>query len=98
MQIFYRELWTSYKAFSAGQRPAVPILPFQYSDFAVWQRKWLQDAPLVSRLTYWKHRIGSEVPLLNLPTDRSRPKLRNFRGARQSVMLAGALSEALKGL
>ena len=98
MQIFYRELWTSYKAFSAGQRPALPILPFQYSDFAVWQRKWLQDAPLVSRLTYWKHRIGSEVPLLNLPTDRSRPKLRNFRGARQSVMLAGALSEALKDL
>ena len=98
MQIFYRELWTSYKAFSAGRRPALPDLPFQYSDFAVWQRKWLRDGPLVSRLNYWKHRFGGGVPLLNLPTDRSRPKLGNFRGARQSVMLPEALSEALKDL
>ena len=36
--------------------------------------------------------------LLNLPTDRTRPAVQSYRGARQSITLSKDLSEKLKGL
>ncbi|HEX5748905.1 MAG TPA: amino acid adenylation domain-containing protein [Archangium sp.] len=30
--------------------------------------------------SFWKQRLGGELPLLALPTDRSRPRLQSFRG------------------
>jgi amino acid adenylation domain-containing protein len=60
----------------------LPPLPMQYADFAHWQRQWLQGPVLDSHLSYWKQRLGVNPPVLKLPTDRPRPALQTFRGAR----------------
>jgi len=98
MQIFLWEFWTLYEAFSGKRLPSLPALAFQYADFAVCQRRWLQGDMLESALSYWKKQLGDSPPVLNLPTDHSRPALQSFCGARQSVVLAEPLTEALKEL
>jgi alpha-ketoglutarate-dependent taurine dioxygenase len=96
MGVITRELATHYEAFASDQAPAIPELPIQYADFAHWQRDWLQGEVLEDQLAYWKSQLGNQLPVLKLPTDRPRPKVQSFRGARYHFTLPADLSDALK--
>src|SRR5262249_30966717 len=72
--------------------------PFQYADFAYWQREWLQGEVLSKQLDYWKQSLGGSLPVLNLPADRPRPAVGTNRGARESMVLSENLSGQLKAL
>jgi amino acid adenylation domain-containing protein len=96
--VLMRELGVLYEAFSTGNPASVPELPIQYADFAIWQREWLSGEVLESQLAYWKQQLGGELPALELPTDRPRPPVQTYRGARQSFELSKDLTDALKAL
>ncbi len=96
--ILFREMGALYRAFSTGRPSPLPELPIQYSDFAIWQREQLQGDLFESQLAYWKRQLGRYLPPVNLPTDRPRPKIQSFRGARQSFLLSKEMTEALKNL
>jgi amino acid adenylation domain-containing protein/non-ribosomal peptide synthase protein (TIGR01720 family) len=81
MDILIRELVTYYQAGVSGQPAALPPLPIQYADYAVWQRDWMQGAVLEAQLAYWKDRLGDAPAALELPTDRPRPTVQTYRGA-----------------
>lgn len=98
MGVLVHEVKTLYQAFSTGQASPLPALPIQYSDFACWQREWLQGGVLDRQLSYWKHQLKGAPPLLKLPTDRPRPPVQSSRGARCKFILPAALSTALDGL
>ena len=59
MQIFLREFWTIYKTFVAKRSPSLPALAFQYTDFAVWQRQWLQGEVLESQLSTGRNSLAN---------------------------------------
>lgn len=77
--ILVREVALCYDAFSGGQNPSLPALPFQYADFAYWQRSFLQPALLDEKLNYWQHKLNDLQPL-QLPTDFARPALLTSQG------------------
>ncbi|HLM57775.1 MAG TPA: amino acid adenylation domain-containing protein, partial [Pyrinomonadaceae bacterium] len=95
LSVLVGELAALYEAFDEGRRPALPALPVQYADFALWQRERMQGAALEARLAYWKEKLGGQLPVLELPTDRPRPPVQSFRGARTSFALSEALTEEL---
>ena len=70
LDILYRELSSLYESYACGQEPALPELPIQYADYAVWQREWLQGEILERQLDYWKTQLAGIPPALMLPTDR----------------------------
>ncbi|MBP5972972.1 condensation protein [Brasilonema sp. CT11] len=99
------EIAVLYEALSSGKPSlrhatltALPELSIQYADFAVWQRQWLQGEQLETQLAYWKQQLGGKLPVLELPTDRPRPAIQTFSGARESLTLPKTLSEKLKAL
>jgi amino acid adenylation domain-containing protein len=96
--LLIHELGELYSAFVAGRTPNLPELRIQYSDFAVWQRQWLQGAVLNEQLSYWKKQLGNNLPVLELPADRPRPPLQTFRGSTILFSLPAALSKSLKAL
>ncbi|NJK58779.1 MAG: AMP-binding protein, partial [Pleurocapsa sp. SU_5_0] len=73
-------------------------LPIQYADFAVWQREYLQGEKLESQLSYWKQQLENAPPLLQLPTDRPRPPVQTYRGAKLSFKLAKNLTQAIEAI
>jgi amino acid adenylation domain-containing protein/non-ribosomal peptide synthase protein (TIGR01720 family) len=97
-EVFWRELATFYTALCTGQPALLPVLPLQYADFAVRQRQWLQGEVLEAQLAYWRQRLGDTLPVLDLSTDRPRPPVQTFQGARQSLLLPDSLTAALKAL
>jgi amino acid adenylation domain-containing protein len=96
--VLMRELAVLYEGFSNGKPTSLPELPIHYADFALWQREWFSGDVLESQLAYWKQQLGGELPVLELPTDRPRPPVQTYRGARQSFELSKDLREALKAL
>jgi amino acid adenylation domain-containing protein len=93
--ILFREISALYTAYAAGLPSPLPELPIQYGDFAVWQRAWLQERTRDASLDYWKRQLAGAPSLLDLPTDRPRPRVRTFRGARHLLALAESLTAAL---
>jgi amino acid adenylation domain-containing protein len=96
MGVFLRELMALYEAFSQGQPSPLPELPIQYADFAHWQRNWLTGDVLKEQLSYWKTELEGAPAVLELPTDRQRPALQTFDGARQTVVFPEALHRSLE--
>jgi len=97
MGVFSRELNEFYAAALAGRPPALPELPIQYADFALWQRRWLSGERLEQQLAYWRAQLAG-LPQLALPTDRPRPPVQSFRGAVQPLTLPARLTAALRAL
>jgi amino acid adenylation domain-containing protein len=98
MGIFIRELRHAYLAFSQGQKPTLEPLPIQYSDFATWQRNWLQGEILETQINYWKKQLKDAPPRLELPTDHPRPPIQSYKGAHYSYTLTPELTEQLNSL
>jgi len=98
MGILIHELNELYNAFSKGQSSPLPDLSIQYSDYAVWQRQWLQGEVLESQLRYWKNELTGAPLMLELPTDRPRPAMQGYSGASEAVALPETLSNKLREL
>ncbi|MBU8900903.1 amino acid adenylation domain-containing protein, partial [Corallococcus sp. M34] len=98
MGILVREIAALYAALNTGTTPNLPPLPVQYADFATRQRQWLQGEALEAQLGYWKDQLAGAPSVLELPTDRPRPAVQSQRGARVTLYLGTALSDALKAL
>lgn len=96
--VFKTELATLYNAHIAGKTPLLSELPIQYADFAHWQREQLKDERLQSLLAYWQAKLAGAPPALELPTDRPRPALHTYNGARHHLLLSAGLSQSLKTL
>jgi amino acid adenylation domain-containing protein len=92
------ELTALYAAFAAGRPSPLPEPAIQYADFALWQRRWMQGEVLARHLAFWRERLADSPPLLDLPTDRPRPRVQSFRGAGPRVELAPALYGDLRAL
>ncbi len=99
--ILVRELAALYVAYAAGTegRPAaLPALPVQYADYAVYQRRRLAGERLAELVAYWRGRLADPPPPLPLPLDRPRPAVRAWRGGRRSRPLPAAPLAALSAL
>jgi len=96
--IFLHEFALCYAALRRGTTPDLPDLPLQYADFAVWQRRVLAGERLERLKAYWRERLSGAPPLIELPTDRPRPPLQGFAGARISRVLPRSVALGLREL
>lgn len=96
--VLVREVRALYQAFCSGQPSPLPELPIQYADFAVWQRQWLEGEVLKAQLAYWKQQLGSNLPVLQLPTTHPRTEVKTNRGATQSFLIPSNISQGLQTL
>jgi amino acid adenylation domain-containing protein/non-ribosomal peptide synthase protein (TIGR01720 family) len=90
--ILVEELAQLYAAARGDAPAALPDLPVQYADFAVWQRDRLAEEgsggatsarmspALDEHLAYWRNKLAG-LHVLDLPTDRPRPPLLTTAGA-----------------
>jgi amino acid adenylation domain-containing protein len=94
--VFFRELSNLYQSYSSGNSSMLEDLPIQYADFAAWQRQWLQGEVLETQISYWQKQLGDSLPILGISTDRPRPAVQRFRGAREPVLLSKDLAKGVR--
>jgi len=98
MGVFRRELGALYAAFTRGQCDPLPPMPVQYSDYAAWQRRWVDERVFGRQAAYWRETLAGAPDVLALPTDRPRPAQRDHAGAVVPVVLDAELTARLRAL
>ncbi|HEX8688400.1 MAG TPA: condensation domain-containing protein, partial [Pyrinomonadaceae bacterium] len=94
--VLVREMGLLYDAYSRGVAPALPELPIQYADYALWQRERLEGGDLQRQLDYWEERLAGVPEVLELPTDRPRTSAGKHRGGSAAFRLSAEVTAALK--
>ena len=94
LQVLMEELVQLYRH---GDQALAP-LPLAYSDYAVWQRAWLDAGEGERQLAYWRDALGDDHSLLALPHDRPRPPEPSQRGGAVHRRVPGTLASALHAM
>jgi amino acid adenylation domain-containing protein len=98
MGVLTGEVSALYGAYSRGAESPLPELPIQYSDFAVWQRRWLSGAVLDAQLAFWRDTLRGAPPLLELPTDHPRRSVVGAAEEGRPFSLSAGAAAALRAL
>ncbi|HPU56490.1 MAG TPA: amino acid adenylation domain-containing protein, partial [Verrucomicrobiota bacterium] len=94
-ELLRREISECYEAVRAGRKAALPFLPVQYLDYALWQRERFQSGLLERELAYWKQHLAGAAASQEFPCDFSRDG-DAFKGASERFALPMATVQALK--
>ncbi|HEU4324282.1 MAG TPA: amino acid adenylation domain-containing protein [Roseiflexaceae bacterium] len=94
VEILLRDLRAIYDALVAGRAPALPELPIQYLDYALWQRQPDQQAEQERQLAHWRARLAGLQPQ-TLPLAAARSQADGVAGATVERRLPPALHARL---
>ncbi|MDM9583640.1 amino acid adenylation domain-containing protein [Nostoc sp. GT001] len=97
ISILLRELAVIYSAECQGIASQLPQ-PMKWSEYALWQVQMQQSPEMAKAEAYWLSQFASSVPVLELPTDRPRPPIFSYTGARENLSLDSTLYNSLKSL
>ena len=86
------QLYVSYKTGTGHKlRPAT-----SFRDFVAWRQALSDKVSFESSKVFWLEKFHDDIPVLNLPTDRPRPKIQSFNGATRKVYLPEKFVTSLK--
>jgi amino acid adenylation domain-containing protein len=87
MNILMKEVMQLYEAFLQNADPQLPPLPIQYKDYAVWEQAELLTDAYRQHRTYWLEQLSGELPVLSLPSYKTRPPIMQHEGHQFSVLI-----------
>ncbi|HLP58990.1 MAG TPA: amino acid adenylation domain-containing protein, partial [Candidatus Deferrimicrobium sp.] len=70
-------------------------LGVRYRDYSAWQHTWKKSPSFKEQETFWRWQFEGEIPVLNLPSDRPRPKVQHFEGRSVFFKLEKDITSAL---
>jgi amino acid adenylation domain-containing protein len=92
------ELAVLYVARRAGHPARLPAAPPTYAEFALWQERELAGPAGDALWAYWRERLAGELPVLDLSTDRPRPRVQGTTGRAHRLPLAKPLADEVRRL
>jgi len=90
--ILIRDFISLYKNIS------LPDIKVKYRDYSVWQSSMIDSGLFGSQEKYWIDLFSNEIPVLNMPTDFSRPSEQSFEGDVVEFTLESELTSKLKNI
>ncbi|MGL5924604.1 amino acid adenylation domain-containing protein, partial [Chroococcidiopsis sp.] len=95
LELLVSELRVFYEAIKTGFEVALPPQNLQYKDYVRWENQMLASEQGEQLWNYWREQLAGELPILNLPTDRPRPRVQTYEGASHSFVLGKKLTHKL---
>ncbi|MBU3166295.1 non-ribosomal peptide synthetase, partial [Clostridium estertheticum] len=90
MSILTKEFSKLYSGKDLGE------IKVQYKDYSEWQLKKRESEDFKKQEQYWLKEFSDEVPVLSLPTDYKRPKIKDFKGRSINFVLDKETTERLR--
>ncbi|MGA9567228.1 MAG: amino acid adenylation domain-containing protein, partial [Candidatus Korobacteraceae bacterium] len=89
--ILLDELGTVYDAYASGGPDPLPPPVLHYTDFAAWERQWMQGERLAREAEYWSSLLQGVATVLALPTDFAAGLEADRRGNLRSRILSAEI-------
>jgi amino acid adenylation domain-containing protein len=80
IELLIAEVVKTYNALTQGGKINLPELGIQYKDYAVWLNQELQEEKYKASEQYWLNQFTGELPVLELPSFRTRPLVQTYNG------------------
>jgi hypothetical protein len=97
MDILRTEFAQFYRQVQAGIPVNLPALAVQYKEFAAWQNQLFADPAKMSAVkAYWAELLSREIPVIQLPTDRSYQSLSSRDSGGYRFVIPAEVKERLK--
>ncbi|MEM0578790.1 condensation domain-containing protein, partial [Flavobacterium polysaccharolyticum] len=81
MGVLCNEFIAIYNGFSLGHDVILPDLPIQYKDYSEWQNSKTRQSVLEKAKEFWLNMFSGNLPVLELPSNKIRPKLKTYNGS-----------------
>ena len=98
LQLLVQEFGQIYDASVQGRQADLAPLPIRYTDYAAWQRSWMEAGESDRQLAYWTACLQGERPVLELPADAPRRADGHYTVASQQRVIDGPLAEGIRQL
>ncbi len=85
VELLQDDLAATYTAFASNNEPALSELPIQYADYAAWQKQCFDGGSLAPQLAFWRQQLGGELPSLDMPSNKTRPRMMTYNGSMHHV-------------
>ncbi|MEP6803425.1 MAG: amino acid adenylation domain-containing protein, partial [Flavobacterium sp.] len=96
MELLISEVIKTYNALIQGKNIDFPVLKIQYKDYAVWLNNAIQQEKQQESGKYWLEQFSGELPILNLPSFKTRPRVQTHNGEQRRYEFSETFLEQLK--
>ncbi|MEP0264418.1 amino acid adenylation domain-containing protein [Dokdonia sp.] len=94
-RILKRDVLAFYNAYKNNRTPSLPVLSIQYKDFATWQKQQLENGSFGDHRQYWLQRLSGDRAVLDLPSQKVRPKVKTNNGQTLRTLLSDTITSKL---
>ena len=95
--ILLQEMVTLYNSYTQGTKSELAE-PLQFRAYIDWeQQQYITDA-MQKKAQYWQAQYQDTIPVLNLPTDFARPRIKTYNGARLSIVIDEEITSGIKNI
>ncbi|MEN2403182.1 condensation domain-containing protein, partial [Flavobacterium sp. MC2016-06] len=96
IELIIAEIVKTYNALKKDNAAALPALKIQYKDYALWFNEELQLEKYKASETYWLNQFSGQIPVLDLPSFKTRPLVQTYNGDAVKHTFGKEFSEKLK--
>lgn len=96
LNVLTKDIIQIYEDLQNNRTSSLPELQIQYKDYANWQINQLESDISKKHQKYWLDTFSGELPQLNFPTDKKRPKLKTASGNTFSACILSENTQLLK--
>ncbi|KLT71299.1 non-ribosomal peptide synthetase [Flavobacterium sp. ABG] len=96
MGVLANDVMSFYKAFTTKEKVQLSPLSIQYKDYAASQLEGLNKPEKEGHKKYWSEVLSGELPIIDLPSSKTRPPLKTQKGNTLEVYLSSELTNSLK--
>lgn len=98
LEVLSREFILVYNSLLRNEEIVLEPLSIQYKDYAVWLESEEQQKKKIQSEEFWIENLSGELPVLELPQSKKRPKMKTYKGAAIEYTFSTRFSEVLKKL
>ena len=96
MELLISEVISMYNNLAQDKKYSLPKLEIQYKDYTVWLETELTKEDYKVYEEYWLSQFDGELPILDLPSFKTRPKVQTYNGKTLNHTFSTSFLEKLK--
>jgi amino acid adenylation domain-containing protein/non-ribosomal peptide synthase protein (TIGR01720 family) len=80
VEVLSKDILAYYESYKNNTEPNLKTLRIQYKDYSSWHLAQLEKESYKTHMEYWVNSLKGELPLLDLPSKKQRPKIKTYNG------------------
>ena len=98
MELLIKEVLLNYESLSEGKEIENTDLDIHYKDYSSWQQTELLSESYLESREYWHKVLSGSLPVLDLPSSKSRPVIKNYEGKHLRLNFSLEESQSIRGI